>query len=162
MIAVLVSVQSWGMCRYLSATVRPCSAFQWWFWGLEAYSCSQTQVQGDLWLWMELVWSTQIHCLSTKERKYEINLVMTKGMSGNTAPVCVSKVCVSRWAYKSTLRWWRWSAAVWWKVKMTPTSTSGRPLNCDLSTWTRPAWGLSCSSRAASAQVTVGRAELQI
>lgn len=47
-----------------------------------------------LWLWMELVWSTQIHCLSTKERKYEINLVMTKGMSGNTAPVCVFPRCV--------------------------------------------------------------------
>lgn len=40
------------------------------------------------------VWTTQIHCLSTKERQYEINLVMTKGMSDNTATVRLFPRCV--------------------------------------------------------------------
>lgn len=39
-----LSVQSSVMCRFLSATAHLCSASRWWFWGLEASSCSQTQV----------------------------------------------------------------------------------------------------------------------
>lgn len=62
-------------------------------------------------------------------------------------------MCVSRWAYRYTLRRWRWSAAVWWKVKATFISATGWPSNCARSTWMRPVWGLSCSSRTTSAQV---------
>lgn len=72
----------------------PAAPFSGGFEGSRHTAAHRRRYEVILWLWMELVWSTQIHCLSTKERKYEINLVMTKGMSGNTAPVCVFPRCV--------------------------------------------------------------------
>lgn len=67
--------------------------------------------------------------------------------------LCISQVCVFRWAYRYTLRRWRSSVAVWWKVRATHISATGWPLNSGRSTWTRPVWGLSCSSHRTSAQV---------